>query len=149
MGPLGRRTAIVVCLLPVAAVWLLIMPHTPTLEPREVARAEVSCGDLLVTQMFTGTVEPYIVWLYYKAPGETDWGQFFVDDEAPYWWGGLDASGDAATLTLYGKPVGQFTCDGRAFRAWSHDMPQIRRVADPFDAKSTQRHPLPSPWFGP
>jgi hypothetical protein len=130
----------------VVVVWVVFMPHTPVHVPREVARVELPCGEVLLTQTFTATVEPYIVRLYFKASGESDWAQYFVSYEAPYWWGGLDGSPSGATLTLYGRAVGTFECNGPAFRVWGRTMPELRRVSEPLNLKNAELQALPDPW---
>jgi hypothetical protein len=147
LAKIGWRIAVALGSLLILGLWLVFMPHTPTLLPREVERAKLSCGELLLTQTFTGTVEPYIVWVYFRAPGAPEWDQYFVDFEAPYWWGGLDARADGAMLTFYGRRIGDFACEGPVFRLRNRAMPIVGRVSDPFDINSAQRGPLPKPWF--
>lgn len=121
---------------------MVFMPHTPPRVPLEVARVRVPCGELLLTQAFTRTTDPYVVWLYFRPSGGKEWTQYFVDDEAPYWWGGLVPEGDGATLTFYGRARGRFGCSDRTFRLLNRVMPELRSVTDPFDVRQVQRRPL-------
>jgi len=129
--------------LPILALWVVFMPHTSSREPKEVARVRLACGELLLTQTFTRTVEPYIVRLYFREHGKPVWTQYWVDDEAPYWWGGLVPHGGRAELTLYGGIEGFFECGAQAFTLRGRMIPPARQVRNPFDISQTQRRPLP------
>ena len=113
--------------------WLLLMPHSPRGRPTEVARARLACGDLLLTQTFTASTDPYHVWLYFRKHGARGWNEYLVDNKAPYWWGGLSARGSEAVITFYWKSWGMFECQGATFAVGDHLMPVARQnVDDPF-----------------
>jgi hypothetical protein len=132
-------------ILVVAALWLIFMPHTPYGVPQEKGRLTLECGEMLLTQVFTATTDPYFVWLYFRPKGETEWTQYFVDFEAPYWWGGLTATETGADLTFYGETVGRFRCNGPTFQLHSRMMDPGHPVSDPFNIAQTQER-LPRPF---
>ncbi|MET0795223.1 MAG: hypothetical protein ABW061_27135 [Polyangiaceae bacterium] len=99
------------------------MPHRPVGVPREASRTHLACGELLLTQTFTGTPDPYRVFLYYRPNGATFWSRYFVDDEAPFWWGGLSPIAQGARLSLYTHTEGLFSCEGPTFTLHGKDMP--------------------------
>ena len=132
---MGRvtRAAVGGALVLLVGVWFVLMPHTPKGRPAEVARARLVCGDLLLTQTFTASTDPYLVWLYYRKHGATGWDEYLVDNEAPHWWGGLTSRGSEAVITFYLKSWGMFQCQGPTFTVGERLMPVARQnVQDPF-----------------
>lgn len=143
-----RKIAIAATALPVllaSAVWGVLMPHSPTRVPMEAARTQLACGELLLTQTYTASVEPYWVWLYHRPSPTALWAQYFVDDEAPYWWGHLRNRPDdeAAALTLFGRVIGDFDCAGPTFHLRGRLRSVEQTISDPFDVSQAHRRPLP------
>jgi hypothetical protein len=64
-----------------------IMPFEPVGRPTVVASGRLACGDILLTQTFTATADPYIVSLYFRASGAKLWSEYYVDDESIFWRG--------------------------------------------------------------
>jgi len=93
-----------------------IMPFEPLGRPSVVAEGELSCGQVLLTQTFTGTPDPYFVLFYFRPSGANEWVEFYVDDESPYWRGSLQiaASRERCTVSFYGKEELAFRCGDRA-----------------------------------
>lgn len=92
-------------------VFLVAMPLTPVGIPRDVTHANLACGELRVTQTFTGTTELYTVFLYFKSRGDAGWRQYLVDNDSPYWWGRLSVEQpDHAHLSIYGLRRATFRC---------------------------------------
>jgi len=132
---MGRvtRAAGGAALLLLIGFWFVLMPHSPKGRPTEVAKGRVACGDLLLTQTFTASTDPYHVWLYFRKHGTTAWDEYLVDHEAPYWWGGLTSRGSEAVVTFYWKSWGTFQCQGPTFTVGDRFMPVARQnVQDPF-----------------
>ena len=116
------------------------MPHSGVRHPREVSRTQLDCGELLQVQTYTGTADPYMVWLFYRPNGKSDWIQYKIDDESPFWWGpGLTGQGKSAILTFYWWwQVGAFTCADEpdfVVRGWK--IGPYRTTSNPFDPKNT------------
>lgn len=100
--PLQRRTAILrarwvaaaaagaVVLMgsPIVVMWRALEPMSPIGEPQLVSRAVTTEGqELVVTQSYTGTLEPYVVSLYVRERGASKWAWYYLDHEALYWRG--------------------------------------------------------------
>ena len=92
-----------------------IMPFQPIGRPTLVASGALECGDVLVTQTFTATTDPYVVSLYFRAAGANSWSEYYVDDESLFWRGALrvDADREACGLTYYGAEYARFSCRDR------------------------------------
>jgi len=93
-----------------------IMPFEKVGQPSPVARGIVACGEVLLTQTFTGTSDPYYVLFYFRANGANEWAEFYVDDQSPYWRGNLEISprGDSCSVTFYTKAVLSYGCGDRS-----------------------------------
>ena len=135
----GRpRSAVWLALLLPAALGtvflLFIMPFESVGRPLVAARGALSCGEVLLTQTFTGTSDPYFVLFYFRASGSSDWAEFYVDDESPYWRGQVHPSPDqdSCTVTFYAKKALSYRCgDSRLKRSNGTDVPARAIVRDP------------------
>ncbi len=111
-----------------------IMPFEPINRPTVVARGHLACGDVLLTQSFTGTTEPYVVSFYFRPPGSAMWAEYYVDHDSPFWRGTLQIapSGDSCGLILYGSETGSFSCnDQKLARRSGRRLPPMALIADP------------------
>ena len=136
-----RTAALVAGLAVVGAGWFVIMPHTPTGVVQEVSRAKLECGDVLLTQTFTGTTDPYEVWFYFRPSANEPWHQYFVDFEAPFWWGGLTRASDGKSSQLhsYLQSEGVFRCENAAFELrGGRRIPARQTLTDPFNPPELQ-----------
>jgi hypothetical protein len=67
---------------------------------------------MVVTQTYSGTMEPYTV-SFYTTRDRQDWDWYYIDHEDLYWWGGrIKLQADASRAVIY---------KGRA-RAAEYDM---------------------------
>lgn len=100
------------------------MPLEPVGRPSIVARGELSCGQVMLTQTFTGTADPYYVLFYFLPKGAKEWIEFYVDDESPYWRGSLRVSPnrEACSVTFYGR-------QDLAYRCGDSTLQREKRVA--------------------
>jgi len=111
-----------------------IMPFSPVGRPLLVASGTLSCGEVLLTQTFTGTPDPYFVSFYFRPTGTKAWEEYYVDDESPYWRGTVrvESSGDSCSVTFYGTKELSFTCGAaRLVRRHGIDTFARARVENP------------------
>jgi hypothetical protein len=106
-------------LLPAAfglAFVFVIMPFEKVGRPLVVASGRLTCGEVLLTQTFTGTPDPYVIFFYFRASGSHEWVEFYVDDESPYWRGSLRVSpnGDGCSVTFYASEELSYACGDRS-----------------------------------
>ena len=74
---------IVVALLAALTIW--VWPFSPVGKPLLVTSTIAPDGtQMQVTQIFTGTGEPYQVAFYCRHPGQP-WGWYYIDHEDVYW----------------------------------------------------------------
>lgn len=108
----------------VVAIFYFFMPLQPFDQPTIVAREHLSCGEALVVQRFDGPT--YEVMFYFRRSSTEPWGEYFVDNDSPFFRGKLKAldDGRSCVLSFYGAFMGFFACDsmelihrnGRAYR---------------------------------
>jgi hypothetical protein len=120
----------------------LLMPFEEVGRPLVVASGKLACGEVLLTQSFTGTSDPYFVLFYFRANGAHEWVEFYVDDESPYWRGSLRVSQDSnsCSVTFYWAEKLSYRCGERSL-ARSRRTPTLPRalVADPLARDYRQR----------
>ncbi len=122
--------------------YFLIMPFEKVGRPLVVATGRLACGEVLLTQTFTGTSDPYLVLFYFRPNGARDWAEFYVDDESPYWRGTMhiSPSGDLSSVTLYGTQELSFRCGTRTLgRRGQKPAPSRAIVQDPLARDYRQR----------
>lgn len=118
-------------------VLYFIMPFQPIGRPTVVARERLNCGDVLLTQTFTATTDPYIVSFYFRPTGATGWAEYYVDHESLFWRGTLSVAPDRerCTLMFYGSAQGTFSCvDRKITQRSGHVLGAKAVVVDPLAA---------------
>jgi hypothetical protein len=126
-----------------AVVFYFIRPFQPVNRPTLIDRASLSCGEVLLTQTFTGTTEPYVVSLYFRANGSRSWSEYYVDHDSPFWRGKLKVSPsrDSCELVFYGSRFGEFSCRELVVERPGRSYPPKAVIAEPlervFDASAS------------
>src|SRR5690349_15162053 len=89
-----------------------IMPFEPVDHPTVIATGRLACGDVVLTQTFTATPDPYVVRFYFRASGAKLWSEYYVDDESVFWRGGVrvDQDREGCRLIFYGADQARFSC---------------------------------------
>lgn len=137
------RVALIVA--PLTAFFYLVMPLEPVERPLLIGRSRLTCGDVALTQRFTGTLEPYIVSLYYRPNSDARWLEYYVDHEGLFWRGTLRSAigADACQLIYYGAEVGSFSCsDLRLQTKNGRKLAPKRVVTDPFALQHDEGSPM-------
>lgn len=119
-----------------------IMPFEKVGRPLVVASGRLACGEVMLTQSFTGTPDPYFVLFYFRANGSGRWAEFYVDDESPYWRGSLQMSpaGDSCSLSFYASKELSYSCGDRNLgRRGRTAAPARAIVTDPLARDYRQR----------
>lgn len=117
-----------------AAFLFFIMPFEQVGRPFVAARGSLTCGDVMLTQTFTGTSDPYFVLFYFRPLGTTEWVEFYVDDESPYRRGSLQIApgGERCAVTFYGREDLSFGCRDRSLKRRNRtDALPRKLVTDP------------------
>ncbi len=84
-------------------LWRYIIPRQPTGTAELVARIELhDSTELVLVQTFTGTMEPYVVELWYCDVSGT-WHGFYVDHEALRWQGEFEVIGNDDVIFRTGR----------------------------------------------
>jgi hypothetical protein len=110
------------------------MPFEKVGRPIAVTSGKLACGDVRLTQTFTGTSDPYFVLFYFRANGAREWVEFYVDDESPYWRGSLRVSPnrDSCSVTFYESEELSYRCGDHSLeRRRTQPAPARALVADP------------------
>jgi hypothetical protein len=99
----------------ILAFGFFIMPFEPVGRPLSVAGGKLACGEVQLTQTFTGSTDPYFVLFYFRPAGEKDWLEYYVDDESPYWRGSIRVTPDedSCVVTFYSSADLSFSCSDR------------------------------------
>jgi hypothetical protein len=117
-----------------------IMPFQPVGRPTVVASATLGCGETLLTQTFTATLDPYIVSFYFRPSGAKLWSEYYVDHQSIFWRGGLrvDPDGGGCALMYYGAEQAHFSCQDRLLAQGKRWLPAKAAVEDPMAKKLGQ-----------
>lgn len=91
------------------------MPFEPGGRPSLVGRERLTCGDVMVTQTFSGelaSVGAYMVSLYFRPAEQKARSEYYLEHESVYWRGSIDiaAGRSSASFVSYGKARGAFSC---------------------------------------
>jgi hypothetical protein len=93
------------------------MPFEPLGRPTLIGREQLSCGEVMLTQIFTNAASPdaYVVSLYLRPSGADEWSEYYLDHESLYWRGSIEVAGDRARCAFrsYGSLRGSFSCEER------------------------------------
>lgn len=144
-----RLIALGLLLVGVAAPYLYyVMPFEPVDRPTLVGRERLSCGDIMLTQTFTGGLAPgaYVVLLYFRSPEAKHWDEYYLDHESLYWRGSIDVAADRTSSAFhsYGTLRGSFSCSDREMlRPRGNRLGPKAIVADPLSPRHRRLHNSP------
>jgi hypothetical protein len=92
---------VIVVMCAILAFLYFVMPFTPVGKPITIDQVVLPDGtELILSQVFTGTLEPYKVSLYCRPRGGP-WLWYYVDHQALYWRGRIEINETTNTATVY------------------------------------------------